>query len=280
MSLFRLLMAPLRLFRSSVPKVVESDVATTKIVPELVDESIPVPTNVVEVTAPVVTPLKEKVEEEQVSAPVAIPLVQNETPPTPVVEAAPIKVVSTKATSAARPVGDRWATATVDLSGDWILIISDEFKEQYDEYLKRLGQPMIVRGIALGIIGLTSEYTEQTDEGRSLFIRGINARGLWERTLVASGADGSNETYEPIERIVVTADDEKVRAEAWWEEGGTVHMSWMRGVTKYGGGDFESKRYLEQDGKVLVCESIFYPQDQKREKASVTWKFVRKGATL
>jgi hypothetical protein len=243
-----------------------------------VDESIAIPTNVVEVPAPVTPPKEDEIEEE--SSPVAIELLQNETPPIPVVDAAPTKVVTTMATSAGRPVGDRWATATVDLSGDWILIVSDEFKEQYDEYLKRLGQPMIVRGIALGIIGLTSEQTEQTEEGRSLVIRGINARGIWERSLVASGADGSNETYEPIERTVVTADDEKVRAEAWWEEGGTVHMSWMRGVTKYGGGDFESKRYLEQDGKVLVCESIFHPQDQKREKARVTWKFLRKGATL
>ena len=87
-------------------------------------------------------------------------------------------------------------------------------------------------------------------------------------------------TYESIERTVVTADDEQVKAEAWWENEGTVHMSWMRGVTKYGGGNFESKRYLEEGGKILVCESIFHPLDEKREKATVTWKFLRKGATL
>lgn len=293
-----------RLFRSSSPKV-EPDVAT--LVPELVvDEAIP--EKVVEIAVDVATqeeeeasaplpiefleeeaPLPTQVLEEEApnpikvleqEAPLPVKLLEEEAPPvSPVTDATPAKVVTT-ATSTARPAGDRWATATVDLSGDWVIIVSDEFKEQYDEYLKQLGQPIIVRGIALGIIGLTSEYTEQTDQGRSLFIRGINARGVWERSLIASGADERNATFEPIERTVVTADDEKVKAEAWWEEGGTVHMSWMRGVTKYGGGDFESKRYLEQDGKVLVCESIFFPQDEKREKARVTWRFLRKGATL
>jgi hypothetical protein len=200
------------------------------------------------------------------------PIVQVTTePPVP---ASP--TLTSMATSTDRPQGDRWAIASVDLSGEWVIIASDEFKEQYDEYLKRLGQPMIVRGIALGIIGLTSEFTKQTDEGRTLVIRGINARGVWERALIASGADGSTATYEPIERTVVTADDEQVKAEAWWEDNGTVHKSWMRGVTKYGGGAFESKRYLENDGKVLVCKTVFHPLDEKREKAEVTWKFLRK----
>jgi hypothetical protein len=72
------------------------------------------------------------------------------------------------------------------------------------------------------------------------------------------------------------------------------HHSWLRGVTKYGGGDFESIRYLEQqpsyskkggvnDGNqyplssnVLVCHSIFHPTTtQFRETARVTWRFGR-----
>lgn len=158
------------------------------------------------------------------------------------------------------------------------MIESEEFKQQYDEYLKRLGQPMIVRGVALGIIGLTTEYTKQKDEGRTLLIRGINARGIWERSLISSGADGSVVDYDPLEINVVTADAETVKAEAWWEDNGTVHVSWMRGVSKYGGGDFLSRRYLEQAGKVLVCETIFHPNDKTREKAHITWNFLRKGA--
>jgi len=177
----------------------------------------------------------------------------------------------------------RWATATVDLSGDWVLIASDEFKQEYDAYLQLLGQPLIVRGIALGIIGLTTEVTEQMDEGRTLFIRGINARGVWERSLISSGLDGSSTStneYEPQVRTVVTADSEPVEAEAWWEDHGRSHISWMRGVSKYGGGDFESKRHLENNGKVLVCESVFHPQDKTRQEVRLTWKFSRRGATL
>lgn len=201
---------------------------------------------------------------------------------------APKKVVAAvnkknKAITTALPKNSdapRWATATSDLSGEWILMASDDFKQEYDEYLKQLGQPLIVRGMALGIIGLTREVFEQKEQGRTLIIRGVNARGGWERSLVASGVDGTNNTFEPNVMTVVTADDESVQAEAWWEDRGASHISWMRGVSKYGGGDFESKRYLEQNGKVLVCESVFHPQDETREKAKVTWKFLRKGATL
>jgi hypothetical protein len=202
----------------------------------------------------------------------------------PVIVAVPKKVVNkNKAITTALPKkrdAPRWATATSDLSGEWILMASDDFKQEYDEYLKQLGQPLIVRGMALGIIGLTREVFEQKEEGRTLIIRGVNARGGWERSLVASGVDGTTDTFEPNVMTVVTADDESVQAEAWWEDRGASHISWMRGVSKYGGGDFESKRYLEQNGKVLVCESVFHPEDETREKAKVTWKFLRKSATL
>ena len=158
--------------------------------------------------------------------------------------------------------------SSVDLSGDWTILVSEEFKTEYDEYLKQLGQPMLVRSIALGIIGRTTEFTQQTNNGRDLFIRGTNARGVWERSLVA---DPTSST------IITTADAEPVQATAWWAAGGTVHHSWLRGVTKYGGGDFESKRYLEQNGKVLVTESTFHPADTSRRSATVTWRFLRKG---
>jgi len=190
----------------------------------------------------------------------------NTSDPTAATVATIQKTVATK--------GTRSAASSVDLSGDWAMIDSEEFKQEYDEYLRRLGQPIIVRGIALGIIGLTTESTEQRDQGRELFIRGTNARGVWERTLCSSTAE------EPLEIDVVTADAEIVKAEAWWEDDGKVHVSWMRGVSKYGGGDFASRRFLEQGGKVLVCETVFHPNDVTREKAKVTWKFLRKGEKL
>lgn len=226
----------------------------------------------VSVEEPPVTSLESAVVEE--------PTVTTTTP-APVVSKTPDRTNKATATLLPKDSNARWSIATVDLSGDWVLIASDEFKKGYDDYLKKLGQPLIVRGIALGIIGLTTEVTEQTNEGRTLFIRGINARGVWERSLVASGDDDrSKGEYEPQLRTVVTADNESVEAEAWWENRGASHVSWMRGVSKFGGGDFESKRYLEEDGKVLVCESVFHPQDKKRQKARVTWKFLRKGETL
>jgi len=180
--------------------------------------------------------------------------------------------------------GDRWAVSAsgVDLSGNWTILSSDEgFKTSYDRYLELLGQPPIVRSVALSIVGLTTEETKQTDGGRSLWIRGKNVRGVWERTLTASGSDETHTpaNFEPVRKPIVTIDKEKVVAEAWWENKGTVHRSWIRGVSKYGGGDFEAKRYLERDGKVLVCETTFHPTDG-REKAEVTWRFLKNGETL
>ena len=165
--------------------------------------------------------------------------------------------------------------ATVDLSGDWTIIVSDRFKTEYDEYLKQLGQPMLVRSIALGIIGMTTEHTDQRDNGRVLFIRGTNARGVWERSLVVDNDSSSSSSNNVTANIITTADAEQVQASAWWETNGTVHRSWLRGVTKYGGGDFESKRYLEQNGSVLVTESTFHPADSNRGTAKGTWRFLR-----
>ena len=181
----------------------------------------------------------------------------------PVEEVAPVTVV-----------GDRRATAKVDLSGSWKLIVDDAFKTAYDQYLTLLGQPLLVRSVATNIVGLTTEETIQSDDGRSLEIRGINVRGVWERTLIASGADADQTVFEPILVNMTTADDEMVQAESWWEENGTVHRSWLRGVQKYGGGAFESRRYLDDHDR-YVCESTFHPLDETREKAKVTWIFER-----
>lgn len=187
-----------------------------------------------------------------------------------------------KVKASGKPAGDRWAIAApgVDLSGDWTLLVNEDFRKQYDEYLKQLGQPFLVRSVALTIIALTTEETQQSDEGRTLLIRGKNARGIWKRDLVASGTDLVNDEYTPLLVPIVTADDEHVEAEAWWEEEGTVHRSWMRGLKKYGGGDFESRRYLEDRGRILVCESTFHPFEKDRKDASVTWRFLRNGEQL
>lgn len=177
------------------------------------------------------------------------------------------------------PKGERWAIAApgVDLTARWKIIVDNDFKESYDKYLKGLGQPSLVRSVAVSIVEMTTEEIIQENEGRELCIKGKNLRGLWERTLVASGSDHEkhHDGLEHLQVPIVTADKEKVVAEAWWENEGKTHFSILKGVKKYGGGDFQSKRYLESDGDVLVCESMFIPNGSGKEIPSITWRFKR-----
>eukprot|EP00535_Pseudo-nitzschia_heimii_P012755 CAMPEP_0197198738 /NCGR_PEP_ID=MMETSP1423-20130617/33524_1 /TAXON_ID=476441 /ORGANISM="Pseudo-nitzschia heimii, Strain UNC1101" /LENGTH=491 /DNA_ID=CAMNT_0042652575 /DNA_START=80 /DNA_END=1552 /DNA_ORIENTATION=- len=182
--------------------------------------------------------------------------------------------------SAEVPPGDRWAVAApgIDLSGKWELIVTEGFKKDYDRYLERLGQPRLVRSVALSgpVIGQTMEEVFQIDDGRSLRIRGKNVRGTWDRTLVASGATTEAHRFEPLVATISTVDQELVDAEAWWEDEGTAHVSWMRGVTMYGGGSFYSRRYLEDkeredDETVYVCEGYFRFNDPAKEDNELTW---------
>lgn len=182
------------------------------------------------------------------------------------------------------PKGDRWAIAApgIDLSGKWELIVTDDFRKAYDRYLERLGQSRIVRSVALSrpVIGQTMEELIQTDQGHSLRIRGKNVRGTWDRTLIASGSTKDSPDFDPLISTIPTVDQEMVDAEAWWEDQGTVHVSWMRGVTLYGGGSFYSRRYLEEkehedDETVYACEGFFQFNDPKKENNDLTWRFRR-----
>lgn len=183
-----------------------------------------------------------------------------------------ISTEESKAKEAEPTLGSRSATTQVtDLTGNWDLIVDDGFKKEYDQYLQDLGQPSLVRSVALSIIYMTAEEISQMEDGKELCIRGRNVRGNWERTLKASTEN--DKVVVPI----ITADKEEVLSECWWEEDGKVHRSWLRGVGKYGGGDFESKRYLEgEDGKILVCESVFHPKNKSKPQASVTWRFQKR----
>lgn len=194
-------------------------------------------------------------------------------------------------------------TAAVDLTGNWTLLVDDAFASQYDNYLRRLGQPALVRTVARSVIGSTREETMQSEDGQKLFIRGTNVRGSWERTLEASEwADvrDDDDTYHAVVqghelKPMTTADGESVSVASWWEDDGLVHHSWVVGGRKYGGGDFENRRYLTDGGNILVCESTFHPRgveegegvgggggqgQQAREKACVTWRFLREGAIV
>ena len=251
--------------------VVESKAGTTV---EITRDESPISTTRDLIATPVTettTPSKLEDTDEPIIPPVAtVPVAISE-----VVK--PLEETIKLVASGVKPVGDRWAIASpgVDLSGDWELIVTDDFKRDYDNYLEQLGQPLLVRSVALGIIGLTTEETRQADNGKSLLIRGKNVRGVWDRTLVASGTTPGAESYTPLRVPIMTADSEQVVAEAWWENEGTVHVSWLRGVAKYGGGEFESRRYLQDDGNVYVCETTFHRDDKSKEPVRIVWRFRR-----
>lgn len=189
----------------------------------------------------------------------------------------------TPARATTHPHGERWAVAApgVDLSGKWELIVTEEFKTQYDQYLERLGQPKLVRSVALSapVIGKTMEELIQIDCGQSLLIRGKNVRGSWDRTLIASGATKYQSDFEPQIVPIRTIDGEQVESESWWEHDGTVHVSWMRGVAMYGGGSFFNRRYLEEDAEthetVYVAEGSFIFNDPNKEDNVLNWRFRR-----
>ena len=188
------------------------------------------------------------------------------------------EVEETKTNIKVKPTGDRWAISdpSVDLTGRWKILVNENFKKEYDAYLKKLGQPSLVRSIAVSIVDMTTEEVIQSNDGRSLCIKGKNLRGIWDRTLLASGSDfdvDHTDFEEHTKVALVTADNEKVEAESWWENEGSVHSSWLRGVKKYGGGDFESQRYL--DGDLLICDSKFHPRGSDKDKAIIRWTFER-----
>lgn len=157
-----------------------------------------------------------------------------------------IATPTTTTTTASAAPEERQATASVDFTGNWTLIVDDNFKSEYDSYLRKLGQPMLVRTVAMTVIGSTKEEAIQSEGGKQLFIRGMNVRGSWERTLEASETDavveeegeegGIHAVEGHVLKPMVTADEEEVEVASWWENGGKVHRSWVVGGKKYGGG--------------------------------------------
>lgn len=178
------------------------------------------------------------------------------------------------------PQGPRWAIAapTTDLSGSWKPVVTSSFKQQYDTYLECCGEGLVFRKALVSTIGLAKEIYEQRDQGRELIITGSTPIGSWQRILVSSGADADTVDFEPLYSTFKDPDGETVQVEAWWENDGTVHKSWLRNKPRVLGGAFESTRYfLPDDEDVLVCESVFHPppNNTKFQKGSVEWRFRR-----
>jgi len=220
---------------------------------------------------------------------------------------------SSSSSSANDPYGPRWAIANtgIDLSGTWIPIVTSDFKQAFDSFLSTCcGQfyPYFRRKIMVNFLGLTKEVIQQHQMGRTLEIVSSNPVGQWNRTLVASGTRSSRKGgrtnrstttttdamfFVPIYQTVQDPEGDMVEIEAWWENGGTVHRSWLRGIphatssntnhkdkNKHkvkANGIFESRRYLESRN-VLVCESTFHPSttaSRSIQMARVVWRYSR-----
>lgn len=181
------------------------------------------------------------------------------------------------------PNGPRWAITPnhTNLSGVWKPISTAQFKKDYDSYLLNCGNNFAYRQItAANGVGLQKEYITQKENGRELDIVATNPAGNWNRTLVTSGADMDQDMFEPIFNVTIRdPDGDMVEVEAWWEEGGTVHKSWLRGKPRVHGGEFETALYLESKD-VLICDSKFYPSptapaSKKLRFSHVVWRFER-----
>jgi hypothetical protein len=196
---------------------------------------------------------------------------------------------TTTTTTTKTPKGPRWAIATVDLSGSWKPIVTADFKLELNDYLANCSTlNYVMRKIIVNGMSLHKESIRQLQQGRELEIVAANPVGSWNRTLVASGTDDvHSEDYEPLD---VRLEDPHnsgglVHVEAWWEERGTVHKSWLRGSKpQMFGGTFETLRYLESDdGDVLVCESTFHSHTTPAEEVfrnnyrdgHVVWRYQR-----
>lgn len=170
---------------------------------------------------------------------------------------------------------DRSATAAshVDLSGTWRPIVTPEFKQEYDQYLQNCSQSFMFRKVIVNGIALQKEIIHQLHQGKDLQIVASNPAGNWNRTLVASTAD------DPVHVTLQDPDGDTVQVEAWWEDSGRIHKSWLRNKPRLLGGAFETSRYLsEEDPNVLLCDSIFHPSPDAPkgfQYGRVLWKFQR-----
>jgi hypothetical protein len=73
------------------------------------------------------------------------------------------------------------------------------------------------------------------------------------------------------EQYIKGADGVRTLCRVWWE--GDRHKSWLVGGKKFGGGDFESTRYLEND--FYVCDTCFHPTTKGKKDVCIKWTYER-----
>jgi hypothetical protein len=148
----------------------------------------------------------------------------------------------------------------------------------------------MIRGIQYQV-----EHVQQLQRGRELDIVSANPAGRWHRTLVASE---DNAIDSPFNVTIVDPDGDSIQVEAWWEQHGTRHRSWLRGKPNLYGGFIQTIRYLQQEEPqddnaddnnkndnsppptFMICESTFHPHPQAPpsknfQPGRVVWKYQR-----
>ena len=193
------------------------------------------------------------------------------------------------------PPSDRsaYAASHIDLSGSWKPVVTPQFQRDYDDFLKNCSQPYLLRQVMIRGIQYQVEHVQQLQRGRELDIVSTNPAGRWHRTLVASDDTGID---SPFNVTIVDPDGDPIQVEAWWEQHGTRHRSWLRGKPNLYGGFIETIRYLQQQEQnddvvdaanknsppptFMICESTFHPHPQAPpfknfQPGRVVWKYQR-----
>ncbi|KAL3906834.1 MAG: hypothetical protein SGILL_009116 [Bacillariaceae sp.] len=199
----------------------------------------------------------------------------------------------------------------LDLSGTWKPIVTYDFLEAYDNFLKACGESYWMRKLLVNAVSMQTQQVRQYGQGKRLEIVDIHPMARWNRTIVASGMNLSplhqRYGYEEYVNTMIDPQGNEMVITAHWCNNGTVHKSalktskrrlqdaWLetnRFLTKVASStedDVEPETGLnavssdsQSSEYILVCESIFHPppasasnENGNLRPASIVWKYER-----
>jgi hypothetical protein len=189
------------------------------------------------------------------------------------------------------------AHSKVDLSGKWKPIITNGFLVAYDNFLQSCGESYWMRKLLVNALSMQSQQIRQLDGGRRLEIVDMHPMASWNRTLVSSGNNTTENSFQPFKEVVNQLMDpqgDALQVVAYWCEDGTVHKSVLQSSKPHWiGAWLESYRFLESSdlndsqgsspNPILVSKAIFHPPPnnnnnnikhaRKMRPASLTWRY-------
>lgn len=133
--------------------------------------------------------------------------------------------------------------------------------ENADGYLKELGFPFMIRKIAVGPMGKSTDIVKQA--GDVQVVTTINVKGSWTRKFI-------------IDKKIsqANAEGDECETEAWWDgeekeyPGKMIHKSKLTGARR---GVSESWRWY--DGGLMVIKSIVHMAKKPGKQAWMLWYF-------